>query len=170
MSLDIRLSDLATAVATDIKALRTWITGSSSGTLSGLTTTDKSNIVGAINEVNAKPTSGAPPDASTSVKGILELADLAEVAAGVDTTRAVTVQGVRQERTALKEEILGVGVPEALDTLEELAEALGDDENFAAAVTTQLASIEAELDTKQDAAEIGNANADLVALYYAAKA
>lgn len=141
MSLQVRLSDLATAIGTDIKQLRTWITGSSSGNLTGLTTTDKSSIVAAVNEVKASVTAGGgpPSDASTTVKGIIEIATLAEVATGTDTVRAVTPEGVRQERTALKAEILGPGVPAALDTLDELAAALADDANYAASITTALA-------------------------------
>lgn len=138
MSLQTRISDLITAIGTDIKQLRTWLTGSSSGDLTGLTTTDKTSVVAAINEVKAGNT-GTPPDASTTVKGIAEIATLAEVATGTDTTRIVTPEGVRQERIALKDEILGAGVPAALDTLDELAAALGDDANFAATVTTSLA-------------------------------
>lgn len=186
LSLQIRLSDLATAVATDIKQLRTWVTGSSSGNLTGLTTADKSSIIAAINEVKAG-SSGAPPDASTAAKGIVELATLAEVAAGVDVDRAVTAQGVRQERTALKAEILGAGVPGALDTLDELAAALTDDANYAATVTAALANrvrvdtAAQGLDATQQGnartniaavgtVDIGNPDTDLVAVYAAAKA
>lgn len=187
LSLQTRLSDLVTAIGTDYKQLRTWISGSSSGNLSGLNTTDKASIVGAINEVNAKPTSGAPPDASESVKGVVELATLAEVAAGADAARVVTPAGVRQERIALKEEILGAGVPAALDTLAELADALGDNADFAASVTTSLASrvrtdtaaqgltTQEKLNarTNIDAvalSAIGDPETDLVAVYAAAKA
>jgi hypothetical protein len=138
LSLQVRLSDLTTAIATDVKQLRTWITGSSTGTLSGLTTTAKSDLVSAINEVKAG-SSGAPPAASTSVQGVIEIATLAEVATGTDSIRAVTPEGVRQERVALKAEILGPSVPAALDTLDELAAALADDANFASSVTTSLA-------------------------------
>jgi phage-related tail fiber protein len=138
VSLQTRISDLITAVGTDIKQLRTWITGSSTGDLTGLATDTKTDLVSAINELHGQQGSGAP-DASETVKGIAELATLAEVATGTDTTRIVTAAGVRQERLALKEEILGAGVPAALDTLDELAAALGDDANYAATVTTALA-------------------------------
>lgn len=186
MSLQTRLSDLITAIGTDYKQLRTWITGSSSGNLTGLTTATKADLVSAINEVNAKPTSGDPADATTDVKGVVELATLAEVAAGVDTDRVVTAEGVRQERIALKAEILGAGVPAALDTLDELAAALSDDANFAATTTIALGN-RVRVDTaaqgltsiEQDnartnisavgVADIGNADTDLVALYTAAK-
>lgn len=187
MSLQTRLQDLATAVATDIKQLRTWITGSSSGSLAGLTTAAKTDLISAINEVNAKPTSGAPPDATETQTGVVELASLAEVAAGVDTAKAVTAQGVRQERTALKTEILGAGIPAALDTLKELADALGDDANFAATMTTALSNrvrvdtAAQGLDATQQgnartnigtvaASDIGDPTIDLVAVYTAAKA
>lgn len=38
--------------------------------------------------------------------------------------------------------------PTALDTLNELAAALGDDQDFAVTVTNQLGTLESELDTK----------------------
>lgn len=185
MSLQARISDLITSIGTDIKQHRTWITGSASGDLTGLTTTDKSSVVAAVNEVKAGSGNPAdasetvkgivelatlaevatgtdavravtaagvrqertaivalipavPADASETVKGIVELATLAEVATGTDALRAVTAAGLRQERTALKTEILGAGVPAALDTLDELAAALADDANYAATITTAL--------------------------------
>lgn len=185
-TLETRLASLISAIGTDYKTVRTWLFGSAAGTLAGLSTTDKTSLTAAINEVNAKPSS-APPDATTAVKGIVELATLAEVAAGTDTTRAVTVDGVRQERVALKAEILGASVPGALDTLDELANALGDDANFAGTVTTALANrvrtdtAAQGLTTLQQGnartniaavgtVDIGNPDADLVALYTAAKA
>lgn len=183
MSLNTRLGDLITAIGTDYKQIRTWITGSSSGSLTSLTTTDKTSLINAVNELNAK----VPAAATSSAAGIVELATLAEVATGTDTTRAVTVAGVRQERAALKNEILGAGVPGALDTLDELAAALGDDANFASTITTGLAN-RVRVDTATQGltatqqanaraniaavgtADIGNPDADLVALYVAAKA
>lgn len=185
MSLQTRISDLITAIGTDYKQLRTWISGSSSGDLTGLTTTDKTSLVAAINEVDGATAS--VPDASTTVKGVVELATLAEVAAGLDTARAVTSEGVRQERIALKDEILGVGVPAALDTLDELAAALGDDANFGSTITTALAN-RLRIDTAAQGltatqktngqtnldvyskTELGNPETDLVALYTTAKA
>lgn len=186
MTLQTRMSDLITAIGTDYKQLRTWITGSSSGNLTGLTTTDKTSLVAALNEVKAS-SSGAPPDASDTVKGVVELATLAEVATGTDTLRAVTAAGVRQERVALKAEILGADVPAALDTLDELAAALADDSNYAASVTTALAArvrvdtaAQGLTGTEQSNARtnidaisgtaIGDPDVDLAALYVTAKA
>lgn len=154
LSLDIRLSDLVTAVATDIKQQRTWITGSSSGNIAGLNTANKTSLVAAINEVLAS-------------------------AGGGDVTQA--------DLDALKTEILGAGVPAALDTLAELADALADDANFAASVTaaldqrvrmdilmpglTEEMQSNARINIQAVAVDdIGNFDADLVAQYTAAKA
>lgn len=186
LSLQTRLSDLATAIATDIKQARVWITGSASGDLTGLTTTDKTSLVAAVNEVKAG-SSGAPPSASEAAPGIVELATLAEVATGVDTERAVTPAGVSQGLTNLREDILGSGVPEALDTLAELAAALGEDADFSASVTYALGKrVRVDFNNQnftepeksngrinigaQAAADIGDSDADLVAVYTAAKA
>lgn len=86
MSLQVRLTDLVTAIGTDIKQLRTWITGSSTGNLSGLTTTDKSSLVSAINEVKAQ----SPNAASETVAGVAEIATQAETNAGTDDLRMVS--------------------------------------------------------------------------------
>jgi hypothetical protein len=142
MSLATNLQNLATRVATEVKALRTLVNGNAAD-LSALSTTAKANLVAAINELAAELDAvsggaGVAP-ATETVAGIVELATLTEATAGVDTTRAVTAAGVKAVRDALKTEILGAGVPEALDTLDELAAALGDDSNFAASVTTSLA-------------------------------
>lgn len=186
MSLQTRLSDLITAIGTDYKQLRTWIAGSATADLTGLTTTDKTSLVAAVNEVKTLASSGSVPDATTAAAGKIEIATLAEVAAGTDTVRAVTPEGVRQERVALKAEILGAGVPAALDTLDELAAAIADDASYAATVTTALGN-RVRVDTAaqgltgtqqtnartniaaQDSASIGNADADLAALYATAK-
>lgn len=88
-SLATRLSDLATAIATDVKLLRTYITGSSTGDLSGLTTTAKSSVIAAINEVKASAT-GAPPASTETASGVAELATTAETIAGTDDLRIVT--------------------------------------------------------------------------------
>jgi hypothetical protein len=183
MSLATKVTDLATRMATEAKALRTLINGNAAD-LSSLTTSNKGHLVAAINEVNAKPSGGTPADASETVKGIVELATLAEMATGTDTVRAVTPAGVRQERIALKSEILGAGVPAALDTLDELAAALGDDANYQATVTTALGN-RVRVDTASQGltttqqgnartnidvyskTEIGNPETDFVAVFNA---
>lgn len=89
MTMQTRLADLITAIGTDYKQLRTWITGSSTGDLTGLTTTAKTSIVAAINEVKAG-NAGSPPAASTTVAGVTELATDAEALAMASTAVAVT--------------------------------------------------------------------------------
>lgn len=90
MSLQTRISDLITAIGTDYKQIRTWITGSASGTLTTLTTTDKTSLVGAVNEVKADAANAITPDATTTIKGKVELATDAEALAMTDTVRAIT--------------------------------------------------------------------------------
>lgn len=89
MSLQTRLSDLATAIGTDIKLLRTYITGSSTGDLTGLTTTAKTSLIAAINEVKAG-SAGAPPAATETTAGIAQVATQTEVNAGTIDTDMVT--------------------------------------------------------------------------------
>jgi len=72
--------------------------------------------------------------ASLTAAGIVELATTAETTTGTDTTRAVTPAGVAAAVAALIN-----SAPGALDTLDELAAAIGDDANFAATMTTALA-------------------------------
>jgi hypothetical protein len=80
-TLQVRLGDFITAVGTDIKTLRTYITGSSSGNLTALATTYKTDIVGAINEVRTAALLDQSVDATTTVKGKTELATDAEALA-----------------------------------------------------------------------------------------
>jgi len=89
MALQTRLSDFITAVGTDYKTIRTWISGSSTGDLTGLTTTTKTSLVAAINEVKAGA-SGAPPAATETTAGVAEVATQAETNAGTDDARMVT--------------------------------------------------------------------------------
>ena len=67
MSLVTNLTNLATRIATETKALRTLLNGNAADN-SGLTTTAKANLVAAINEVNAKPAGGA-----TSLDGLTDV-------------------------------------------------------------------------------------------------
>lgn len=138
MALGSNLVLLAESISAQIKALRIMLTGSSVGTLATLETTDKSSYTAAINEARLTGGSSSPPTASETVAGVIEIATLAEVATGTDATRAVTAQGVKQAADAVKASILGAGVPAALDTLDEIAAALADNENYAASIVTAL--------------------------------
>lgn len=83
----------------------------------------------------------------------------------VDTKidNATLIQAIEQAKTAVKNDILGDGVPENLDTLKEVAE--------------KIASLSGDVETAvvQKLADLGRridefANLDLVATYNAAKA
>lgn len=72
--------------------------------------------------------------ATETAIGRVELATVAEVLTGTDTARAVTPAGVQAKIAALVN-----SAPGLLDTLDEIANALGDDPNFATTITTALA-------------------------------
>lgn len=99
MTLQTRLGDLILAVGTDYKQLRTWISGSSTGNLTGLNTTEKGSLVGAINEVKLSAT-GAPPDATETAKGVVEIATQTETTAGTSDLVVVTPLKLAQKLTA----------------------------------------------------------------------
>lgn len=80
---------------------------------------------------------GSVVAATDTVAGIVELATDAETLTGTDTTRAVTPANLAARIAALVN-----AAPGALDTLRELADAIGDDANYAATVTTALAAKE----------------------------
>ena len=86
MTLITRIGDLITAIGTDYKQLRTWITGSNTGNLDTLTTTAKTSLLAAVNEVNAAIGEATIPDATTTLKGKVELATDAEALAMADTS------------------------------------------------------------------------------------
>lgn len=194
MSLQTRIGDLITALGTDYKQLRTWITGSSSGDLTGLTTTAKTSLVAAINELDAAPggatnigftrdattvtvtsdtgTDAILPAADTTNAGVMTEAmfdKLAGIEAAADVTDAVnvgtTIHGATAKVTPVGADEIAIidteaanvlkrmtatnfaafitglivdAAPGTMDTLNELAAALGDDPNFAATMTTAL--------------------------------
>tara|TARA_R110000824_G_scaffold89466_2_gene219362 strand:+ start:412 stop:1956 length:1545 start_codon:yes stop_codon:yes gene_type:complete len=72
--------------------------------------------------------------ASLTAAGIVELATTGETTTGTDALRAVTPAGVQAAIDAL----VG-GAPGALNTLNELAAAIGDDASYASGITTALA-------------------------------
>lgn len=122
MSLSTNIADLATRVATEAKALRTLINNNAID-LSGLTTSAKSNLVAAINELQA---------------------EINNIDAGGAIDDDVTGPHTTWSSSKVSGEITGAindlvnGAPGALDTLEELAAAIGDDADFAGTVTTAL--------------------------------
>lgn len=87
MSLVTQVSDLATRVGTEFKAVR-----ATTGALTSLTTTNKTNLVAAINEVKAgvgaggTVTADAITDATTVGKAVLKAADAAAARTAIGAT------------------------------------------------------------------------------------
>lgn len=126
MSLATQVQSLATRIATEVKSLRTLINGNVAD-LSALTTTNKTNLVAALNELK------------TLIDGVSAAAgaQINDTTPGTTTTySSVKIEDLVADAIAA----ITNGAPTALDTLDELANALGDDANFAATVTNSLAN------------------------------
>jgi hypothetical protein len=163
MTISSRLNALATRVSAEIKSLRTLINGNAA-TLANLTTNNKTDLVAAINEINAKPTGVGIDDASTATTTVWSSS---KTNSSINAAVASIVQSS----------------PAALDTLQELAAALGGDANFATTTATALGN-RVRTDAAQslsagqqqqarnnigamDAALIGDPDADFVAVFEA---
>lgn len=172
MSLENRLISLAQAIGADIKSLR-----QADGSLSSLTTTAKSSLVAAINELY---------DLVGAVGGGATIDDAAGDGATTVTWSAdKIVDSIAAAQLAVKNELVN-GAGAALDTLAELAAALGNDPSFAATLAGEIANrvrydaaqtLTAAQQTQalanigaQSAAAIGDPDRDLVADYTATKA
>lgn len=121
-TLQVRITDLATRVATEIKSVRTLVNGNSSD-LSALTTTQKTSLVAAINELKT---------AVDNVGSSITISDSTS-----STTQVWSSSKIAAEIQAAKDSLTN-GAAAALDTLAELASALGNDASFASTVTTAL--------------------------------
>ena len=121
-TLIVRISDLATRMATECKSLRTLVNANGAD-LSALTTTQKSSLVAAINELKT-----AVDNAGSSIT----ISDSSS-----STTQVWSSSKVASEITAAKNALTN-GAAAALDTLSELASALGNDANFSSTITTAL--------------------------------
>ena len=180
MSLELKIAALITAVGGDVKALTTKI-----GDTTSLTTTAKANLVAAINEVQAAV--ATLQAGSTTINDAAGNGDV-NVTWSADKIHDEIVARVQ----AAKNDLLG-GAGAALDTLKELADALNNDASYATNVAAMLtkrlavdavqtftnaekiqarANIGAAADTElqQLKTDLGNVDADLVALYNTAKA
>ena len=117
MTLEARVVALAQAIGTDVKTLTTAV-----GSLGSLTTTAKSSLVAAINEIAQAGT------------GASEIDDGAVSGASTWSSNKINT-----EITGAISDLVG-GAGTALDTLKELADALGNDPSFAATIATQIAN------------------------------
>ena len=89
--------------------------------------------------LSAVTRSGPSPRATESVAGLAERASTAEADAGDDTERFMSPALVKRRIDAALSTLVD-GAPDALDTLNELAAALGDDASFASSLTQTLAA------------------------------
>lgn len=124
-TLSVRIADLATRVATECKSIRTLVNGNAAD-LAALTTTSKVSLVSALNELKGAIT-------ALQGAGYTTIDD----ASSASTTKTWSVTKISSEITAALN-ALTTGAPAALNTLDELAAALGDDANFATTITTAL--------------------------------
>lgn len=115
MSLTTQISNLAVRVATECKSIR-----ATTGDKTALTTTDKTTLVAAINEIKA---------AMASAAGILDTAS-----AG-DTSHTWSADKIVAQLAAVKSEILS-GAPDAYDTLLEIANQLATDDGAISGLLT----------------------------------
>jgi len=155
MSLQTRLSALITAIKTETKTLRTFISGTNNGDVSSLNTT-ATNLVGAINEI--KTTADNAASASEINDGVTALTST-------------------WSSTKIKSEITG-DIAAALEgeDLSDLADAVAANAANDLNLTTlaQFNTLEATVNQKADAsdvytqAELGDPETDLVALWVAA--
>lgn len=124
MSLETRIVALAQAMGADVKALT-----AAQGTLTSLNTTTKTSLVAAINELLVLiGSAGASIDdgAGNGNTGVTWSADK-------------IFDSIEAAKATIKGEILG-GAGTALDTLNELAAALGNDPSFATTIATSVAN------------------------------
>lgn len=176
-TLEARLNALATAVGADIKTGRI-----AQGDLTTLSTTAKGSLVAAINELFT----------SIGAAG----ASINDGAGNGDTLVTWSADkifdSIEAAKTAVKNELVN-GAAAALDTLSELATALGNDPSYATTIATQIANrvrfdaaqtltgpqkiqalanigAAASADLTALSTAVGNTDADLVAVYNTAKA
>ena len=216
MSLETRLSELITRSTTEVKLLKTYISGSGTGDVSGLATV-ASNLVAAINEVKAiaDAAAGGGSGDLLSANNLSDVANQATALANLgglnqgqvdgrvsaigdpkylqlsnnlsdlanQATALANLGGLNQAQVDARIQLIVDAAPANLDTLSELAAALGNDSDFAATVTAGLAN-RLRVDGAQglsvaqqqqgrdnldvySKAEIGNPDVDLVALFEA---
>lgn len=162
MSLTTQLTNVINAIGADVKSLF-----ATRGTLSNLTTTEKSNLVDAINEVKAGAggSSGISDGTTTTSTTWSSTKIDSSISAAIDNLKA--------------------GAPAAFDTLNELAAELATQGSAATALTTAVANrvrfdAAQALDATQKAqananigslslVNAGNPDTDFVAIYTAAK-
>lgn len=152
-----RITALAQAIASDIKNLTT-----NQGSLTALSTTNKTSLVAALNELK------------TAIESATNINDASTSTSATWSSNKINTS----INNAVSSLVNGAGT--TLDTLKELAAALGNDANFAATIATQMGKRvrvdAAQTFTVAEKAQgcanlgIGNPDTDFVAAYNTAKA
>lgn len=152
MSLETRLTALAQILGTDVKALNTAI-----GVLTSLNTTAKTNLVAAVNEVLAATAANsnnigdtaaltttakanlvaAINELKTGLDGINIAALIDDLAASTATDKTYSANKITNLIAAATAALVDSS-PATLNTLNELATALGNDPNFATTIANSL--------------------------------
>ena len=153
------------------------------GSLSALNSTNKGSLVGAINEALAKIPEGllfASNNLSdvtdvSAARTSLSVFSQSEVSAAIAAVTLGSLGGLNQAEVDARVATIVGTAPAALDTLQEIATALGEDPNFAATITAALGnkldySKEQVLTDAQELqvcvnAGVGNPDVDLVASF-----
>lgn len=186
MSLETRVNALATQIGTDVKQNLDNI-----GVLANLTTTDKSNLVNAINEVAGAAAVGALLAANNlsdindtaAARTNLDVSSTGEITAEITAAiTAVTLAGLGgldEAGVDARVNLIVDAAPAALDTLNEIAAALNDDPDFHTTITNSLtdrvsySTVQTRTPAEQlQACEniaVGNPEADHLATYIAAR-
>ena len=183
MSLETSLSAFITAVGADIKNNNIRI-----GDITTLTTTQKTNLVLALNELKS--------DLATIQSQMASATNINDTGDPTSTTETYSISkildSINASIVAVKADILGAA-PAALDTLQELAEALSSNPSFATDIATAIgnrvrfddtqtltaaqqlqarenigAASQAEFATLQT--DLGDVSTDFLAVYNTAKA
>lgn len=144
-TLEQRVNEFATQVGTDINGILANI-----GDLTALSTTDKTSLVNAINEI----VNGTPSGVLLASNNLSDILDAAvartnlnvtssadvttEIATAIAGQTLASLGGLSEAQVDARVQLLVDSAPAALDTLNELAAALGDDPNFAATITAGL--------------------------------
>lgn len=124
MTIEARIISLAQDIGTDVKALT-----AAQGSLPALTTTAKTSLVAAINELVVLVGSAGAAINDTAGDG----------STAVTWSADKIFDSIEAAKTSVKNDLTG-GAAAALDTLNELAAALGNDANFAATIAADVAN------------------------------
>jgi len=161
MSLQTQLQALISSIATDIKALI-----AHQGNLTNLTTTAKTDLVSALNELK------------TAI-GSIDLTALISDSSTTSTVKTYSIDKINSQISAAISALVA-GAPTALDTLKELADAIASDESGIAGLVTAVGN-RIRFDAAQSLTSpqqiqacqnigVGDPTTDLAAAYATAKA